>query len=168
MLLHNNKHSLNMKKDFNDEKYEFQDQSRHLHETRKELLRCLDSFNPFDRVKIERLKEDVRILENNEKERIRILENNEKERIRILENNEKERIRLLVEDREREEKVISYSVLVDDEYFSKSSRFILTRTTFQSWLSNNKMLYSKDDMSPACTFEEVVVGNDYVLEQILF
>ena len=129
--------------------YELQDQSRHLHETQKELLRCLDSFSPFDRVKIERLKEDVRVLENSEKERVRLFE------------------KKLEEDREREEKVIYCSVLVDGEYFSKKNRFILNRTTFQSWLSNSKVLYSADSMSPACTLEEVVEGSSYALEQIL-
>ena len=100
-----------------------------------ELLRCLSSFNPFDRAKIERLREKVRIAENK-----------------------------AAEDREREQKVINYSILVDDDFYTSSSRLSLTRTIFEKWVADNKVLHSEDG-STVCTFEELVEGNSYVLEQ---
>jgi len=58
----------------------------------------MGSFNPFDRAKIERLREELRVA---------------------------------AEDREREQKVINYSILVDDDFFSSSNRLSLARTIFQ-------------------------------------
>ena len=118
-------------KDNDQEKH----QSQHLANTQKELLHCLGSFNPFDRVKIERLREEVRIAEKK-----------------------------AAEDREREQKVINYSILVDDDFYTSSNRLSLTRTIFERWVVDNKVLHSEDG-STVCTFEELVEGNSYVLEQ---
>ena len=112
--------------------------------------------------------ERIRIAENEEKEKIRIAENEEKreqmERIRIAENEEKEKIRKAAEDREREQKVINYSILIDDDFYTSSNRLSLTRTIFEKWVADNKVLHSEDG-STVCTFEELVEGNSYVLEQ---
>ena len=55
-----------------EEIYGLKDRSRHLAIIRKELRYCLDSFNPFDRVKIASLREEVRVAENEEKEKKRV------------------------------------------------------------------------------------------------
>jgi hypothetical protein len=99
-----------------------------------ELLRCLSSFN-VDRAKIESLREEVR----------------------IAENEQRERIRKATEDRERERKVINYSILIDDDFYTSSSRVSLTRAIFEKWVADNKVLHSEDG-STVCTFEELVEG----------
>jgi len=144
-------------KENDEQKYELKYQSQHPANIQKELLLCLSSFNPFDRAKIERLREEVRIAENEEKRK-------QMERIRIAENEEKEKIRKAAEDREREQKVINYSILIDDDFYTSSNRLSLTRTIFEKWVADNKVLHSEDG-STVCTFEELVEGNSYVLEQ---
>ena len=96
--------------------------------------------------------------------RIRIAEYEEREKIRIAENEQREKIRKAAEDRERERKVINYSILIDEDFYTSSSRLSLTRTIFDKWVADNKVLHNEDG-STVCTFEELVEGNSYVLEQ---
>jgi len=126
---------LSGEKENDEQKYKLKYQSQHLANIQNELLLCLSSFNPFDRAKIETLREKVRIAENK-----------------------------AAEDREREQKVINYSILVDDDFYTSSNRLSLTRTIFERWVVDNKVLHSEDG-STVCTFEELVEGNSYVLEQ---
>jgi hypothetical protein len=112
------------------------DEGESLESVEQELIRCLRSFNPFDKFKIPLLRER----KQQEKER---------------KEQEKEQAKL-------ERKLVNYSIGGDNPD-SESNSMYITRNIFEQWVIDNKHLYKLCNWRKIISFEEIEDEGDYVL-----
>jgi len=117
------------------------DEGESLESVEQELIRCLRSFNTFDKLKIPLLRE-------------------QKEQ-------EKERKEQEKEQRKLERKLINYSIGGDNPD-SESNSMYITRNIFEQWVIDNKHLYKLYSWRKIISFEEIEDEGDYVLVKKLF
>ena len=137
------------------------DEGESLESVEQELIRCLRSFNPFDKFKIPLLrerKEQEKERKEQEKEQEKERKQQEKER----KEQEKERKEQEKEQAKLERKLINYSIGGDNPD-SESNSMYITRNIFEQWVIDNKHLYKLCNWRKIISFEEIEDEGDYVL-----